>query len=145
MAKKKKLSQESVGLKYGFRSRSEKKLATQLVDADVPFEFESRVIHWIEPEKARKYTPDFILQKRGGGEMIIECKGRWVTADRLKHKHLKKQYPDLDIRFVFDNPNQKLYKGSKTTYAKYCEKNGFVYSPLKKEIPAEWLEEIVNK
>jgi hypothetical protein len=52
---------------------------------------------------------------------------------------VKQQHPELDIRFVFSNPKAKLYKGSKTTYGKWCEKNGFLYA--KETIPIEWIKE----
>ena len=74
-----------------------------------------------------------------GGFFYVETKGIWNVADRQKHLLIKRQHPDLDIRFVFSNCNSKLYKGSKTTYADYCDKHGFVYSH--KTIPEEWLHE----
>lgn len=61
------------------------------------------------------------------------------TADRKKHLLIREQYPHLDIRFVFQNPNNKLYKGSKTTYAMWCEKYGFKYAT--KLIPTAWFKE----
>ena len=45
----------------------------------------------------------------------------------------------MDLRFVLQSPNGKIYKGSKTTYAQWCEKNGFMWA--KKEIPQEWIDE----
>jgi hypothetical protein len=74
-----------------------------------------------------------------GGKMYVETKGRWVKTDRLKFDLIFEQYPGIDIRFVFQNPNAKLYKGSKTTYAQYCDKKGWRWA--KKEIPEEWLKE----
>jgi hypothetical protein len=46
--------------------------------------------------------------------------------------------PDLDIRFVFQAPFNKIYKGSKTTYAKWAEKSGFPWCSYQ-SIPIEWL------
>ena len=34
----------------------------------------------------------------------------------------------MDLRFVLQSPNGKIYKGSKTTYGQWCEKNGFKWS-----------------
>ena len=85
--------------------------------------------------ETRKYTPDFTLPNG----IIVETKGRFTTYDRKKHLLIQKQHPDLDIRFVFSNPNSKLYKGSKSTYASWCEKNNFIYA--KKLIPKEWISE----
>lgn len=92
-------------------------------------------VAYIQPEKQRKYTPDFVLDNG----IIIETKGRFTVHDRMKHLYIKASRPDLDIRFVFSNPNVKLYKGAKSTYADWCEKNGFLYA--KQLIPEDWLNE----
>jgi len=99
----------------------------------VPFKYEQFKIKY-EVNEIRTYTPDFELPNG----IIIESKGRFVAADRKKHLLVQKQYPSLDIRFVFSNSRAKISKGSKTTYAMWCEKNGFQYAD--KLIPKEWLE-----
>lgn len=71
--------------------------------------------------------------------IIIEAKGLFEIEDRQKHLLVKQQYPNLDIRFVFQNSNNKIYKGSKTTYADWCKKNGFKFA--NKLIPASWFTE----
>lgn len=71
--------------------------------------------------------------------IIIEAKGIFNTADRQKHLLIKQQYPHLDIRFVFSSPTHKIYKGSKSTYADWCEQHGFLYAA--KLIPAAWFRE----
>lgn len=131
---------KQVGLKYGFRSGLEEQIARQLLFKNTKFNFEAIKLKFIEPEKSRTYTPDFTIRKKDGTMMYLETKGRFVVADRQKHLLLKKQYPNLDLRFVFSNPNAKISKTSKTTYAAWCEKNGFRYA--KKEIPQEWLDEL---
>jgi hypothetical protein len=85
--------------------------------------------------KVKKYHPDFQL-KNG---IIIEAKGWFKTQDRTKHLCIKFQHKDKDIRFVFSNPNAKISSKSKTTYAMWCEKNGFKYA--KGFIPQAWLDE----
>lgn len=75
----------------------------------------------------------------GFNGIIIETKGRFMTADRQKHLMIQQDHPDLDIRFVFNNPNARISKTSKTTYAKWCEKYGFKYA--KGSIPEAWLKE----
>lgn len=62
-----------------------------------------------------------------------------MLEDRKKHLLIRKQRPDLDIRFVFDNPNSRTSKQAKMTYAKWCDKHGFLYA--KKLIPEEWINE----
>lgn len=92
-------------------------------------------IKYIKPAKGATYTPDFILPNG----IIIEAKGRFITADRQKQLLIKDQFPDLDIRFVFSNPNNKIGKKSSTTYAMWCDKNGFKYA--QELIPIDWLKE----
>ena len=90
-----------------------------------------------------KYTPDFVFTKRDGTLMYIETKGRWTATDRKKMKHVLKSNPNIDIRIVFQSPNQKISKGSKTTYEAYAIKMGIPYV-AKKEIPVEWMEECLK-
>jgi hypothetical protein len=52
---------------------------------------------------------------------------------------IKEQHPEIDLRFILQSPNGKIYKGSKTTYAQWCDKNGFVWAA--KEITKTWLDE----
>ena len=69
--------------------------------------------------------------------MYVETKGRFLTADRKKHLLIKAQYPELDIRFLFQNSNARISKSSKTTYADWCNKYGFKFAD--KTIPSDWL------
>ena len=115
-------------------------IAEQLISEHVDFEYESKVIKYTKPQKVHRYTPDFILEKKRGGIMHIEGKGRFLTADKQKTLLVKEQYPKLDLRFVFSNSKTKISKKSKTTYAMWCEKHGFKYAD--KFIPKEWLNEI---
>lgn len=105
----------------------------------VPFSYESEKIEYEIPAKKHKYTPDFILEGPNG-KIIIESKGRFVAKDRRKHLLIKEQRPGLDIRFVFSNSNTKIYKGSKTSYADWCEKNGFEFAD--KSVPEGWAKEV---
>lgn len=125
------------GLPYVFRSKLEADIGVSLRDASVPFKYEEEVIRYTVPSRTARYTPDFKI-----GSIYIEAKGKFEASDRQKHLLVKEQQPDLDIRFVFQNPNQKIAKASKTTYAKWCEKHGFLYA--KKEIPHSWLKEALR-
>ena len=73
-----------------------------------------------------------LWKQRGFGQLKIRQKWHLVTQ----------QHPDVDFRLVFSNQNAKLYKGSPTTYAAYCDKHGFTYA--NKTIPEEWLKESGN-
>lgn len=132
---KKTTSKKSVGLKHGFRSGLEEENARLLDNLGVAYEYEKYKLTYEKPAKTSKYTPDYILPNG----IIIETKGRFLTADRQKHILIKKQYPDLDLRFVFSNPRQRISKQSKTMYLDWCERNGFLYAA--KTIPQEWIDE----
>lgn len=124
-----------VGLKHGFRSGLEEAFSAQLEAAGVSYEYESFKIDFVEPAKKRKYTPDFRLHNK----IIVETKGRFLTADRQKHLLVKSQHPELDIRFVFSSSKTKITKRSPTTYADWCLKHGFQYAD--KKAPEAWLKE----
>jgi hypothetical protein len=123
------------GIAEGYRSGLEEKVAAQLSSLEVPAQYEQYKLNYEIPARVAKYTPDFVLPNG----IIIETKGRFVTEDRKKHKLVKLSHPDLDIRFVFSNPNTKIGKKSKTTYAMWCDQLGFKYD--KALIPTQWVNE----
>ena len=98
--------------KHEYKSNSEYEAAQQLHKLKIAFEYEKDTLPY-EWREDKKYTPDFFLPNG----VVLEVKGRFMAEDRKKHLFIKSQYPDLDIRFVFDNPYRKLYKGGKMTYA----------------------------
>jgi hypothetical protein len=128
-------SKRANALKAGWRSGLEEDVAKALTEAGVPFTYEEIKIRYIKPASEHQYTPDFQLDNG----IIVETKGRFLIADRKKHMLIKRQQPHLDIRFVFSNSNQKLNKGSRTSYAQWCVKNGFMYAD--KTIPNSWINE----
>lgn len=125
-------------LRLGFRSGLEAIVSKQIKDAGLELRYETERIKYTIPAREARYTPDFKLPKPGGF-FFVETKGLWSVQDRSRHLLIKKQHPEIDIRFVFSNQNARLYKGSPTTYAMYCEKHGFRYA--NKLIPEDWLEE----
>lgn len=133
-----KLSPRQRAIAAGYRSGLEEKIAGQLTTAGVSYRYEESKLRYTVPARVAKYTPDFILSNG----IIIETKGRFVTADRQKHVLIKKEHPKLDIRFVFSNPNTRISKTSPTTYAMWCERNGFLYS--KALVPSAWIDEPEN-
>lgn len=133
--KRRGLTAKQVAKKYGFRSGLEERIAEKLTKLGVDFKYEEVVIKYIKPASTHKYTPDFVLPNG----IIVETKGRFLQADRMKHLLVKEQNPTMDIRFVFSNSNSRISKASKTTYAAWCEKHGFKYAD--KTIPQEWLDE----
>ena len=134
------MNKKQAGMKHGWRSGLEESTFNYLRDKGIYCEFEPYKIPFTQPAKSRTYTPDIVIPTTSGKAMIIETKGRFVTADRMKFKYLIKHHPDLDVRFVFSNANAKISKTSKTTYAKWCDQHGFLWAH--KIIPDEWLKEI---
>lgn len=130
-------SNQDAGIVHGYRSGLEVALQRQLQAAGKPVIYEQMFVPY-EVNKSCKYTPDFVLQNG----IIIESKGRFVTQDRQKHLMIKKQFPELDIRFVFSRSAARISKVSKTTYAKWCLTKGFQFADT--VIPASWLNEPVN-
>lgn len=128
------LTSKEVGLQYGFRSGLEERISQELTDKGVTFGYEDQKIEYLKPAKSAKYTPDFNL----ANGIVIETKGRFLTADRQKHLLVKAQHPEIDIRFVFSNSRARISKQSTTTYAMWCERNGFLFAD--KHIPDEWLK-----
>lgn len=118
-----------------YRSGFEDKVITVLKDASIPFTYEKHKINYEIPSSQHVYTPDVVL----ANNIIVELKGLFESEDRKKHLLVKEQYPNLDIRFVFQNSKNKLYKGSKTSYGDWCDKNGIQYAD--KLIPPSWLKE----
>lgn len=116
-----------------FRSGLEYEVAKQLDGEGIAFEYEHRKIPY--QRKPSTYLVDFELPNG----ILVETKGRFTSVDRAKHLLIKQQHPEYDIRFVFSRSSSKLYKGSTTTYATWCEKHGFKYAD--KEVPKEWLNE----
>lgn len=127
----------------GFRSGLEERIAQELLEAGVAFTYEDQVIEYLKPAKIARYTPDFVISEEHtstGKPIVIEGKGRFLTADRQKHLLVKKQHPEQDIRFVFSRSKERISKKSKTTYADWCEKHGFLYAD--ESIPKSWLKDI---
>ena len=119
------------GTKY--RSHFEIGLAKSLTEKNISFEYENSKYTYIP--KPRTYTPDFYLPETG---IYIEAKGHLDKSDRVKMQLIKQQHPDLDIRFVFVRASNKIYKGSKTTYAAWANRYGFQWA--EGGIPEEWLK-----
>ena len=128
---KSKIRQQAI--KNGYRSGLEDVISEDLKERGVDFGYETVKIKW-QLIESKTYTPDFILPNG----VIIESKGRFVPDDRKKNLKVREKNPDLDIRFVFSNSRNKIRKGSKTTYAMWCEKNNFLYAD--KRIPDEWIK-----
>lgn len=139
MPPRRRLTQQEAAEINGWRSGLEEAIASALDALGVSYLYEKLRIPFTQPVKPRHYTPDFVLPNG----IIVESKGRFVTADRQKHLLVKQQHPDLDIRFVFSNSRSRISKQSLTTYAAWCVAKGFQFAD--KVIPRSWLAEPKNR
>ena len=114
-----------------YRSKLEERVADLLSNLGVSFDYESTKVPY---QIQFNYSPDFILPSG----VMLETKGYWAPEDRRKIKAVKVCNPELDLRMVFQSPYNKINKGSKTTYASYCEKLGIPWCSYH-NIPIEWL------
>lgn len=119
--------------KLGFKSGFEVEIARQLEELGQPINYEVDKIPYVVPATKRKYLPDFRIAQN----VYIEAKGKFDASERRKFMLLKEQFPDIIIHIAFQNANQKIRKGSKTTYADWCEKHGISWSH--KQIKKDWL------
>lgn len=113
------------------RSKFETEVLSILNKKNVLYKYEGKKIKY--NQKPKTYLPDIILENG----IVIELKGYFKTSDRVKHLLIKEQFPNLDIRFVFQRAENKLHSKNNTTYSDWCDKHGFKWAD--KVIPEEWL------
>jgi hypothetical protein len=118
----------------GYRSHFELNIARNLRERGVAFEYEKRKVTFVP--KPRTYTPDFYFPST---EVFVEAKGKFDKNDRVKMLLVKEQNPDLDIRILFQNARNKIYKGSKTTYGAWADRHGFEWA--EGTMPEEWYKD----
>lgn len=114
---------------YPYKSKFEKEFA----ESYPKLKYEVDTIAY---EVTHKYNPDFKV-KDG---VYIETKGLFKAADRAKHLHIRDQHPDITIYLVFQNPNNRLSRVSKTTYGEWADKHGIEWTTLEAGVPKEWLK-----
>lgn len=112
-------------LKHGYASGLEHIIASMLDDLGIPYEYEKHKIKY-EIHTQNSYTPDFLIKG-----IYFESKGLFTVKDRMKHRYIKEQHPDIRIVLIFQNSRAKINKGSKTTYADYCKKYSLEYIDFK--------------
>ena len=113
----------------------EERVIADLDERGVTYVYEPRKLpYYVE----RHYIPDLAING-----MIVELKGYLRQDSQRKMKAVKAQYPDLDVRFVFQNASatiqgaKKRKDGSKMTCEEWADRNGFIWA--EGTIPKEWL------
>lgn len=119
-----------------FRSNYEKTVYQTAKEGGFSVEYEPFSLSYLVKGN---YYPDFILPNG----IIVEAKGYFDSRARAKMVAVKKHNPNLDIRMLFMNSKTKVRKGSKLTYADWCNKYGFPFADGM--IPVEWFNEEVSE
>lgn len=118
------------------KSKFEERIVEQLKDIDgIKWFYEPIQLEYYE---TKKYTPDLLIEV-GDKAILIEMKGYFRASDRSKMKAIKTQYPDMDIKMLFQNSSNRLNKNSKMTYGDWCDKYNIEWA--EGEIPLDWLKE----
>jgi hypothetical protein len=95
--------------------------------------------HFIPYVMKGSYLPDFIIKTKSGKYIYVEAKGYLDAAACKKMKAVKASNPDLDIRFVFQDPNGKRNRRAILRNWEWAEKHKFPWAA--KTIPLEWWRE----
>lgn len=127
-----------------FRSELESKVSEYLTKKKLCVTYEDTKLGYVV---MKNYIPDFKITKSkkvtGWGDyLFLEVKGYFPSSDRTKMLAVKKTYPYVDLRIIFQRDNF-LSKKSKTKYSDWAKKNGFPYHVIgnsKILVPKDWLQ-----
>ena len=121
----------------GMRSMGEVRCAADMKRRKIKYKYEELEMQY--QHKPQKYTPDFVIrgQVPKHGDRIIEYKGKMTNETRKKLLSIQRCNPSAVLCLVFEKPNNKIRKGSKTTYWQWAEQNDFPWS--EHYVKDEWL------
>jgi hypothetical protein len=119
-----------IGLMPTFKSKLEEKVWAVLKKEFSTVKYEPQRFKFIQPEVERTYIPDF---KTGRSNIFIEAKGKLDLETRKKMVWFRDSNPTIRIIFLFMNPDNKITKRSKTTYAMWATDNGFEWLDFRKD------------
>lgn len=121
------MTHDGSGKEIKVRSKLETQISDILNNIGIDWKYEITSILYTIPETYHKYTVDFTLENG----ILLEGKGYLEDhAERKKYVLIKEQHPEIDIRFVFQDPNKKC-GGMKTTHAQWADKCGFKWCSIK--------------
>lgn len=119
------------------RSKFEQRVKEMFPDSN----YESEKLEYTVIE-THVYIPDFIIYTDSGKKIYLECKGYFDLDDRKKMLNVIEQYPSLDIRMVFQNPNIRISNRSKTKVSEWCDKHNIKWGTIK--TIEQWLHDSDN-
>lgn len=154
MAKRKRSPAVALAERLGFRSAFEHEISKKLTAANIIWEYEpieKTMAYSITTKKksvsctecgcnsfsqSHSYLPDFYLPKHN---IVIETKGYFANgvSDRRKLEELSKQGERIVV--LFQSPDLKIRKGSKTTYRDWADKSGVKWLSVKDDL---WIEKL---
>lgn len=114
----------------GFKSAFERSIAAALTSHKVKWAYEDTKVQYV---LNGEYNPDFHLLD---SDVFVEAKGLLDRESKRKMLAVKRQHPELDIRFLFMDANKKI-PGSKQTHGQWATKNEFIWAEGT-IIPEEW-------
>ena len=119
----------------GKRSKLEDTFSQILQDIGAAEHYEEEKLKYVVPSSNHIYIVDFVLDSG----IRIEVKGYLRDVDeRQKYELIKEQHPEIDLRFVFADPDKKITR-TKMTHGSWAEKVGFKYCSIKDiDIIKEW-------
>lgn len=122
----------------GKRSALEDRFSTVLAELGIDEQYEVKKVKYVVPESNHTYLVDFVLPNG----ICIEVKGYLRDAEeRKKYILIKEQHPEVDLRFVFDNPDKPITR-TKMTHATWCDKEGFKWCGVRDyDIIKQWTSE----
>lgn len=132
MSRRKRSKREHVEGEPKFRSEFERWVWSTATKYKNKIEFEPYYLPYVIKGS---YLPDFVL----ANGIVVEAKGRLTAADCRKMRSVKASHPELDIRFVFQNANNRMNKRSKMRYWEWAEKHNFGWA--EGSIPPDWFKE----
>jgi hypothetical protein len=104
--------------KAGMKSMAEVETAVMLGSLKKGYAYESE--RWEYQHKVQHYTPDFKI-----GNLYVEVKGKATNETRKKMLAVQRCNPDKNLVILFLKGNNKIRKGSKTTYLEWFRKVGY--------------------
>lgn len=106
----------------------------------VKYAYEQLKVYFTPAPKKRSKLFDWFgpRPKKGERWRIVETKGYWHAKSRLAETLAIEQNPQIEVMYLFQNPNLPIVKGSKTTYAMWCEKKQIAWTESF-DVAAKWL------
>ena len=117
-----------------YKSGLEATTAELMAKANLRAEYEPDTFPYV---KQSHYTPDFKIRDN----VFIETKGEFSPSNRANMLAFREQHPEIEIRFIFGNSNNRLYRGSKTTYKEWADRHGFKWADIREGLPTDWWKE----